>query len=185
VRFLYVLGVIGLAASVLVNLASLLGHDLVGAVIFIIWPSMILLSIALQTQGFYTPQRSPGAAMDPFLVRKDATYSHLWVMRKLPAWTRYPVYLCWAFSLTGVLATQIYLWNNGEVHGDPPKIYASHSQPRLATPAEVRRDEESAAFFFSSIAASGFIFPALYFFFERDEPRDENAKTHDDENERA
>jgi hypothetical protein len=29
------------------------------------------------------------------------------------------------------------------------------------------------------------MFPALYFFFERDEPRDENAKTHDDENERA
>jgi hypothetical protein len=176
VRLLYFLGVIGLAASVLVNLGSLLGYVLIDALL-IIWPLVILLNIVLLALGFNTSQRGAGTLFDPVWTKKGSArtdfwlYNRAWVMRKLPPWTRYLVYLCWAYSAAGIITTAIHLWNHGDVHGDPPKIYVGRGQTRLATPSEVRRDEESALFLFSSVAASGFIYPALYFFLEREEPR--------------
>jgi hypothetical protein len=153
-------------ACVLVNIATLAGADFINALL-VIWPVMMALFVVLCLTGFYSQAKGWKAFNTPSWRSVDRK----WIHRRLPTWSRYVVWVSWAYSAVGVGTMFVYFATHGQVHGD--QYYYAYQQSRPATPFEIQREHGFVLFGFSSFAVQFFIYPALYFLFERRGKTDE------------
>ncbi len=159
-RFLYFVGFLGLFASVLVNLGTLAGIDLINALL-VIWPVMLVLQTALLFVGFY----SQNSGWRAFVTPSWRSFDRKKMYEGLPPWSRYLVWAARAYTAIGVGSMLIYFATHGQVHGD--QYFYAYLKSRPATPLEVRREDGWVLFGFSSVAVSVFVLPALHFLLRR------------------
>jgi hypothetical protein len=156
VRLLYLFGFVLFTGCFALNAATLAGFDLLN-VCLVLWLPIVVLHFVLAGYGFYSPTKS-------MRIRRPETWK--WLLRKLPSFCRYVVWVFWAYSVAGMVALIVYLATHGQVHGD--QYYYAFQKSRPATPFEIRREHGWALFFATILWTQPLIFPALYFLFEDD-----------------